>query len=247
MRDIHSNNLISGSFEELSHALRILAEADLRAHKGLLEIDRAEAVGNIETAFTSILNAFHSLYDACQKQKASICLDWYAVGELATILTLRNARHHNHARKIRTLYTYHVQENSKPTEMVSYVLVDFPALDPTARWSELYISWGDLVTLFSLLEKDTRLRRSTITLVRHCLGSEGFSSYAASYDAPVNLVFFNAFPLITNAAIKVVSALAEHIKPASMEAKTYFRQFSRLEPMQTDKPNVDCRVFALPR
>lgn len=60
---------ITDAFEDLSHALRILLEADDRAHRqGLLQIDRAEAVGNIDTALGAVLNAFHSLYDAQEKE-----------------------------------------------------------------------------------------------------------------------------------------------------------------------------------
>ena len=55
---------ISDAFEDLSHALRVLLEAHLRANGGLLQIDRAEAVGNIEAGLSGVLNAFHSLYDA---------------------------------------------------------------------------------------------------------------------------------------------------------------------------------------
>ena len=41
-------NEITDAFEDLSHALRVLLEADIRAHRqGLIQIDRAEAVGSI--------------------------------------------------------------------------------------------------------------------------------------------------------------------------------------------------------
>ena len=87
-RDIVANtNLIEHAFEELAQSLRILLEADWRANQGgLLMVDRAEAVGNIETALTSVLNALHSLYDAVEKQLGTSPVDWYNTGELATIL-----------------------------------------------------------------------------------------------------------------------------------------------------------------
>lgn len=53
-------SLVTDAFEDLSHAFRVLLEADIRANRqGLLQLDRAEAVGNIETALASVMNAFH--------------------------------------------------------------------------------------------------------------------------------------------------------------------------------------------
>ena len=62
------NRAIEHAFEELAQGLRVLLEADFKANRGgLLLVDRAEAVGNIENALSSVLNAFHSLYDAIEK------------------------------------------------------------------------------------------------------------------------------------------------------------------------------------
>ncbi|WP_025998430.1 hypothetical protein [Xanthomonas phaseoli] len=72
---------LTDAFDDFSHALRALQEADYRANSGLLVVDRAEAVGNIENAWSSVLSAFHSLYDAMEKDPKSI-LDWYGHPEL---------------------------------------------------------------------------------------------------------------------------------------------------------------------
>jgi hypothetical protein len=51
---------VSDAFEDLSHAFRVLLEADDRANRqGLLQLDRAEAVGNIEIALAAVLNTFY--------------------------------------------------------------------------------------------------------------------------------------------------------------------------------------------
>lgn len=236
--------MINNSFEELCQALRVVLEAHTRAHRGnLLQVDRAEAVGNIEIGHSAVLNAFHSLYDAIHKIELSEKLNWYDCGELATVLAIRNARHHNHANKIRTQYTYHVQEAFKPTKMVSYVLVDFPSPDPTADTFDLYLSWADMMTLFALPEKQTRLRERTKSVIRQYLGSDKFASYAEHFDMPEKRVFFNAPPLFVNAAAKIVPIIATNIKPASTEAEFFLDHFSTVEPAQTDKPVVDCGPF----
>ena len=214
--------LLTNSFEELCQALRVLLEADYRANReNLLQVDRAEAVGNIETGLSAVLNAFHSLNDAMQKNGSS-GLDWYACAELAIILAIRNARHHNHANRIRTQYTYHVQEAPKPTKMVSYVLVDFPSPDPTADTFDLYLSWADLMMLLALPQKQTRLREQTKTFIIEYLGSDKFASYAEHFDVPEAHVFFNVTPLFVNAAAKVVSAIAQDVRPGIHRSEVFF-------------------------
>jgi hypothetical protein len=73
----------------------------MRLRSGLLAVDRQEAVGNVETSLSSVLNAFHSLYDAIEKELGDHSVDWYSTPELATVLALRNARHHNKANRTR--------------------------------------------------------------------------------------------------------------------------------------------------
>lgn len=85
---------ITDAFEDLSHALRVLLEANYHAHQsGLLELDRAEAVGNIETALAAVLISFHSLYDAMDKGDHGNLVDWYKIPEFICSglpLTIRN-------------------------------------------------------------------------------------------------------------------------------------------------------------
>ena len=202
---------ISDAFEDLSHALRVLLEAHLRAKGGLLQVDRAEVVGNIEAGLSGVLNAFHSLYDATSKLP-EVNVDWYASPELATILTLRNARHHNHAKKIRTLYTYYVQEAEKVGRMEMYVLIDFPAAEDGADAFDLYLSWHDLKTLLELPQSVTRIKSPDT--IRNYLGSDSFKSYADNFDQAENRVFFNFVPLICNAAATIVPVIAPYVESA---------------------------------
>lgn len=82
--------MITDAFEGFAHALRILPEVVYRAYE-LVRIDAHEATGNIEHALTSVLNAFHSVYDSA-REDSRISFDWYGVPETAAILAVRNAR-----------------------------------------------------------------------------------------------------------------------------------------------------------
>ena len=236
---------LDDAFEDLSHALRVLLEADARANRqGLLQVDRAEAVGNIETALASVLNSFHSLYDAMGKEGHGSLIDWYKAPELATLLVLRNARHHNQAKKIRTLYSYYVQEAKKIGSMEMYVLVDFPAEEDGADTFDVYMSWADLRLLFSMPHKETRIREPVPQLIKDYIGSSKFGQYAEHYELGEERVFFNVVPLFVNAAVKLVPLIKSYVNPRSTESKWYLLHFQHTLTANTQQHEVNCGPVA---
>lgn len=205
--------MIDRAFEDLAQSLRVLLEADYRANGGgLLIVDRAEAVGNIEVALSSVLNAFHSLYDAIDRQLGKQPINWYHTGALAIILAIRNARHHNKANKIRTLYTYHADEAVRPDRMEQYVLVDFHSTEEGADTFDVYMSWADLKSLLSLPQNESRLADATRSCIHDYLHSDKFEDYASYYGLDSSRVFFNIVPLFVNAAAAVIPLIKSHLR-----------------------------------
>lgn len=240
-------NEVGAAFEDLSHALRVLLEADANANRlGLMQVDRAEAVGNIEIALTAVLNAFHSLYDAIEKHVSPPPIDWYATPALATIVALRNARHHNLARKVRTLYTYHVQESESPGKMLQYVLIDFPPGEDGAGHFEVYMSWGDMKSLLELPRSESRLRPETCESIRQYLSVSRYAEAAQHYGVPESRVFFNLIPLVVNAAATITPVIKSYVRPQSLESRIYLGMFSNMPLARTSEPEVACGPFALP-
>lgn len=237
---------INDAFEDLSHALRVLLEADATANRqGLLHYDRSEAVGNIEIALAAVLNSFHSLYDAMDKEGYGDLVDWYKTPELATLQILRNARHHNQARKIRTMYSYYAQEAEKIGSMEMYILVDFPAEETGADTFDIYLSWADLLQLLTLPPKETRIRESVAQLIRSYLFTSKFKDYAVYYELEEERIFFNVVPLIVNAAIKLVPLIKNWISPRSVESETFLKLFQHVLPANTEFHEVNCGPIAL--
>lgn len=242
-----TSKLIDLAFEDLAQSLRVLLEADYRANRdGLLFVDRAEAVGNIETALSSVLNAFHSLYDAVEKQLGAQPVDWYKTGPLAVVLAVRNARHHNKANRIRSLYTYHAQEAERLTQMEQYVLVDFPATEEGADTFDVYVSWADLNVLLNLPREESRMGTATCEAIRGYLGSHKFKEYADHFDQPESKVFINIVPLLVSAAGTIVPHIREHLSGNSTESKFFAWHFSSLDQANTQKSEVNCGPFVLP-
>lgn len=238
--------VIDQAFDDLAHSLRVLLEANYRAHGGgLLQVDRAEAVGNIEAALAGVLNAFHSLYDAIGVQFSNRPIDWYANGPLATMLALRNARHHNKANKIRTLYNFHARESADPGRMMNYVLIDFPATEEGGDTFDVFLSWLDFKRFLSMPKNENRLSAETCDLIKEYLGSSKFQSYARYYKLSEKMVFFNVVPLIVNAAASITPLIKEDIKPLSIESETFLNLFADIGHADTTQPEVVCGPIAL--
>ena len=242
MEPVH---LIDHAFDDLAHSLRVLLEADYRANHGLLFVDRAEAVGNIETGLSSVLNAFHSLYDAIGRQLGEHPIDWYNTGALAILLAIRNAKHHNKANKIRTLYTYHVQESERPDRMKQYVLVDFLSDEEGADTFDVYMSWRDLNDLLSLDKSESRLDASTCSVIRNYICSAKFADYASYYGLNISRVFFNIVPLFVNAGATLVPLIQSNLRGISTESKFFMSQFASVHLANTENPSVTCGPIAL--
>lgn len=236
---------LTDAFEDLAQSLRVLLEANDKAHReGLIHVDRPEAVGNIEMGLASVLNSFHSLHDAMEKSGQGALVPWYDTPELATILALRNARHHNLARKVRTMYTYYAQEAEKIGRMEMYVLVDFPAEEDGADTFDVYMSWADLRELLQMPQQRSKLRPATKSAIAQYLGAEKFRSYSARYQLEEERVFFNVVPLIVNAAIKVVPKIKHLIVARSTESETFSTLFDHVLPAKTTEHEVNCGPIA---
>lgn len=242
-----NSNLVDHAYDDLAHSLRVLLEADYRANRaGLLYTDRVEAIGNIETALGAVLNAFHSLYDAIKSQLGNPLIDWYRTGELAVILAVRNARHHNHANRVRTLYTYHARESKWPDRISQYVLIDFNSPEEGADTFDVFLSWADMNTLLSMPANESRIRPSSRDAIRAYLGAERFDSYAAYYELTRDRVFFNVVPLIVNAAIVITPLIKPYLTALSLESRTFAELFDGMAPADTKVPEVNCGPFVLP-
>lgn len=240
------DDLISNAFDHLAHSLRILLEADLRANRGgLLMLDRDEAIGNIESGYAAVLNAFHRLQDAASKSDTSPNFDWYGNPATAAILVLRNARHHNHCYGVRTLYN--VQANvARPGALESYVLIDFEPAEEGASTFDLYLSAQDLQNLLALPQQTTRIRPRVKVSMEVFLGLERFQTYTEDYGLSADRAFFNAVPIIVAAASVVSKSLHQLIKPRSAEGETYHSLFSTMPDQVALIHDVNCGPFALP-
>lgn len=237
--------MLTHSFEDLAQSFRILLEAHMRMPQ-LIKIDRAEAVGNLDNALTSNLNAFHNLYDL-MSQTLHSPIDWYATQELCTILAIRNARHHNLSNRIRSLYNYHLQNCESPTDQKEYLFVDFSApLKEGGGYFNLPISWHDIQDLLSLPRSQSRLRKGTEKLIRKYIQADAFEIEAENRGFETDQIVINYVPLMLNAGIVLQPYIKDFISPSSTEANAYLKHFEDSHAALTQLHKYESNLFFLP-
>jgi hypothetical protein len=237
---------LTHSFEDLAQTFRVLTEADIRC-KQLISVDRPEAVGNLEIAINAMLNAFHNLYDL-MKQELGDPVDWYDTPELCIILAIRNARHHNKASRIRSIYNYHVQTASTPGALHAYYYAKYLAHpdEEGGSFFDIPISWGDLNSLLQLPRDESRLRPSASGIIRNYVNADLLESSALVAGVNISDIFINFVPLAMNAGIKLHKYLEPHVTTGSIEARSFLFLFGSVAPSIISEPDCYSLQFCLP-
>lgn len=82
---------VENAISNLANYMRLYVEAQNR-FASLFDLDREEAIHNMERAFEAKLEAFHTLSDVSKDQ-----IQYFDHGDTSTLIALRNALHHrNH-------------------------------------------------------------------------------------------------------------------------------------------------------
>lgn len=210
------------AFDKLAHALRQFMERVFES-KELLEIDEDESIGNMESSFEAVLNSFHSLKDISEKK--GIQFDWYNQVQPFLLITIRNARHHNISNNIRSIFNK--VKYSKQIE--SIICVNFEAVEEGANCFEYYISWYDLISLFDLSPKVSKIKnpQQKKLLIIDYLDGERLNSYSKLYKTNAENIFINVVPLIINSMTSLFPVFNRYIDNyLSVESEAFFEHFS---------------------
>ncbi|AOE63749.1 hypothetical protein QZH45_04645 [Pseudomonas corrugata] len=83
-----STQIVANALGRFANAMRLYGEAFMR-YRSLVEIDKEEAIHNLDRSFETVLEGFHGLYDVSKP-----LLDYHAFPETSLLISLRNALHH---------------------------------------------------------------------------------------------------------------------------------------------------------
>lgn len=235
--------MLTDAFENYAHALRILSESVASANR-LLLIDPHEAAGNMENGLTNLLNSFHSLYDFARKDPR-VKFDWYGVAETSLILSIRNARHHNVANRIRGLYYAHLQKKD-PSLPLEYLFIDYPNTEDGGDTFDVPISWGDIILLIELMKGEGINRRSASAMLYEYLDGKTIDSYVEIYNIHKDNIYINITPLIVNSSKIFIPYIRPFIEPRSLESRLFASFFDHVFPADTHRHVVNRIKIFLP-
>lgn len=213
--------VISARFESLSQAFRVLTEQQFR-FRPLFLIDAPEAVGNLDHAIDGILNAFHGLHDAV-KLEANNAFNFYGDPMCAFVLRLRNARHHNQANGVRSIYRCARNEDTR----VDYLLVDFAAGEEGGSYGEYHVAWSDILTVLAL---EPERYAASVAAGRDAIGAEKFENWCAAHGYSPHQIFINLVPVLAAAGSACTGSLVRYIRPQSVEAEAFLNIFQNVRP-----------------
>lgn len=109
--------------------MRLFAEASIN-FMSLLRIDQEEAISNHDRAFEDKLDAFHRLYDVT---KSAPGFDYFAHGDTALLVHLRNALHHrDHTLFVNWHAMMHRDGGVKEKTGAAYLLAKYGGLSEVA-------------------------------------------------------------------------------------------------------------------
>jgi len=215
--------MISDRFETLAQAFRIFTEQYLR-FDALLLVDAPEAVGNLDHAIDGILNAFHGLFDAT-KAEANDAFNFYADPMCALVLRIRNARHHNQANGVRSIYRHARSEDQK----TDYLLIDFSAGEGEkgGSFASHFVAWSDILAILALQPPKYD---GSVAEGREAIGANQFESWCAEQGYTERQMFINLVPILAAAGSACTGALSGHIKVQSVEAEAFMNIFQNVSP-----------------
>lgn len=200
---------------------------------GLFLVDPPEAVGNLDHAVDGILNAFHGLYDAVNDE-AKGAFDFYANPITGFVLWIRNARHHNKANRVRSVYRCAREEENE----TNYILIDFAAgeQEKGGTFADHYVSWADIRLVF---ETQAQKYAASVEACRAELNAEEMEDWCKDHGYSERQIYINFIPVLAAAGRACTGAIAEYITPESIEAEAFLNIFQNVQAADFKNPSYN--------
>jgi hypothetical protein len=232
--------ILQQAARKLANSMRIYVATHLD-FKRLVRVDKEEAIENLDCAFESKLEAFHSLYDVSKDH-----LDYFAHGDTASLILIRNAIHHRDHLLFRGWnQEMALGEGFRKHLGAEFLLVDYPTLGSPSLLRYFYKLEDfyhriDEAMVSPYLEKRMGPvnRRKLLNQLNSDLFFSEIRRHAESERYPLKQVYVNVIPIFISAACRAFSALkGAGVEFWGFDAKTYEEPF-------TNELEVDFSRFA---
>lgn len=215
----YSVEILQQAIKKLSNSMRIYGETHLNFQR-LVRIDKEEAIDNLDRAFESKLEAFHSLYDVSKAH-----LDYFAHADTASLILVRNAIHHRDHLLFRSWnQEMALDEGFRKYLGAEFLLVDYPTLGAPSMMQYFY----KIEDFYHRIDDDMASpylekmmgpvkRRKLLDQINSDLFFSEITRYAESERYPLKQVYINTIPIFVSATCRVFRAL----KDAGVEFKGF--------------------------
>lgn len=228
----NSSNIIAveRAIGVLANTMRLYVETYIRFGE-LFDIDREEAINNLDRAFEAKLNAFHSLYDVSKG-----LFSYFDHGDTALLIAVRNALHHHENPLFHSfLSRLYLEDDPSRWQGASFLLASYPTrhgapiimshairlddicarLDPTRASPQLdtHVKGSRAMERFRVIERDLALGE--------ILRKGAVERY------PEDQIYVDLVPLFTSAVCRVFKALkAAGVTFKGDDARAYLKPFT---------------------
>lgn len=224
--------------DKLSNTMRMYGEAKFNFER-LKLIDKEEAVNNLDRAFESKLEAFHSLYDVTKSD-----FDYFINADTALLILIRNAIHHRDHdlfiswNKEMLIYGGLDKNNGAEFLLVSNRVCNRPpVMNYYYKLEDILLRLDD--SLNSPFLENRMKSKQKLDLLQKIMAQLRFDKvieYAKFNRYPTNQIYINLIPIFTSAVVKVFSELKSNgFEFIGYDAKVYEEPF-------TNELNVDYSV-----
>lgn len=201
---------VENAISNLANNMRIYTEANLR-FPSLFDVDREEAIHNIERAFEAKLEAFHTLYDVSRKH-----FPYFDHGDTSALIALRNALHHrDHPLFQGLLSEFWLQKSPDRWSGATFLLARHQMLSEGSLRMHAFFKLEDFrLRLDPTADSPYREKKikpekavQRFRLIRSELGFDTILQAAEAERYPASQVYIDMMPVFVSAIVRVFRAL----------------------------------------
>ena len=221
--------ILQQAAKKLANSMRIYVETHIDFQR-LIAVDKEEAIDNLDRAFESKLEAFHSLYDVSKEH-----LDYFANGDTASLILMRNAIHHRDHLLFKSWnQEMALDERYKNHLGAEFLLVDYPVSGSPPRMRYFYkledfYLRTDEALASPYLEKrmGAANRNKLINQLNSDLHFSDIQKFSKSERYPINQVYINVMPIFISATCRAFKALKQNgLQFSGFDANVYELPFT---------------------
>jgi len=220
-------NIIEQAIEKLSNSMRIYKETSSDFER-LRKIDYEEAINNLDRAFESKLEKFHSLYDVLKSN-----FDYFSNADTSLLISIRNAIHHRNHPLFNSLnYEMHLKSGMKKKAGAKFLFVNHNST--TENISEYYYKLEDILNRVDtsknspFVDSRTSILKSKqlVSLLNTELNFTNIIEYSQKERYPLNQVYINIIPIYISAISKIANHITNYdIALNGFDSKVYIEHF----------------------